>query len=596
MAETRITKFRLPGFLSSMTDWQKYRLTYEGGELFRTEYLQQFTSREDLAAFHTRRDMTPIPTFAKAAINDIRNALYQPMVDIIRRDGSDRYQTAISGQDGGVDRRGASMNAFVGQEVLEELLVLGKVGVYIDAPTVTLQPTLADVSGFRPFLYTYKIEDILSYACTDPENPSEFKSILLQDTVISYDQGTGLPVEEIRRFRHLWLDEDGFVNIQFYNASDEPTDRNGDPAGPTVLALTKIPFVILDIGQSLLKDVCEYQIALLNLASSDVNYTLLANFPFYTEQKDLRKVGGHLKPAANPDGTATSGGQGAHDNEIKTGVAQGRAYDKDMDRPQFIHPSSEPLKASMMLQEKLEQDIRKLVNLAVHTVASRQSGESKAMDNQGLEAGLSYIGLKLETAERQIVEHWAAYEESVPSNQQIATIKYPDRYSLKTDVQRVEEATALSKVIVNTPSKAARKELWKTLVAKLLGGKVNSDQLAVIMTEIDNAEFTTSDPKVIIAAKDAGLVGEQLASKALGFPDDEYLQAREDHIARLMAIAEHQGVLDKAPVSAASRGAVDLDDNPKSGVVEKEVSRDTTLQDTTKSRTRGRGANNAVSE
>ena len=33
------------------------------------------------------------------------------------------------------------------------------------------------------------------------------------------------------------------------------------------------------------------------------------------------------------------------------------------------------------------------------------------MDNQGLEAGLSYIGLVLEAAERQIAEFWAAYEE-----------------------------------------------------------------------------------------------------------------------------------------------------------------------------------------
>ena len=59
------------------------------------------------------------------------------------------------------------------------------------------------------------------------------------------------------------------------------------------------------------------------------------------------------------------------------------------------------------------------------------------MDNQGLEAGLSYIGLVLENAERQIAEHWAAYEERNPLKRQIATIKYPDVYSLKTDADRV---------------------------------------------------------------------------------------------------------------------------------------------------------------
>ena len=588
----QITDFRLPGFLASTTDWTKYRLTYEGGVDFRTQYLQQFTTRESVKEFEARRDMTPIPTFAKGAIRDIRNAFYQPMVDIVRRDGSKMYHKAVSGQSGGVDRRGSSMNAFIGQKVLEELLVMGKVGVFIDAPTVTDHATLADVDGFRPFLYVYKVENILSYACTDPENPSEFKSLLLQDTVIEYDKTNGLPTAEVTRYRHLWLNEDGFVNVQFYNNGNELTDRDGNPDGPTTLNLRTIPFVLLDIGDSLIKDVCEYQIAMLNLISSDVNYALQANFPFYTEQKDLRKVGGHLKTAANPDGTATAGGQGAHDNEIKTGVTQGRAYDKDMDRPSFINPSSEPLKVSMALQAKMEEDIRKLVNLAVQTLASRQSGESKAMDNQGLEAGLSYLGLKLEAAERQIVEYWAAFEESVPRNRKIATIKYPDRYSLKSDEQRVDEATKLSKVITNTPSKMARKELWKTLVSKLLGGKVSPDRLEEIMVEIDQAKFTTSDPDLIIQAKDAGLVGEQLASIALGFPDDEYKQARKDHEARLKLIADQQGVLDKAPIGAASRGVVDLDDDPKSGEKEKEASRDTTFQDSTKDRTRGPGQNN----
>jgi len=591
MADMNITDFRLPGYLASMDDWDKWRYTYEGGETFRTQYLEEFSSREDRKSFLARRSITPVPAFAKSAINDIRNSLYQPMTDIVRRDGSDRYQTAIAGKDMGVDRRGSSMNAFIGQKVLEELLVMGRVGIFIDAPTVTTQATLADVEGFRPFLYAYKIEDILSYACTDPENPAEFKSLLLQDTVLTYDKASGLPKSEQTRYRHLWLGDDGFVKIQFYNVDKNPVDRNDNTAGPTTLQLRRIPFVMVDIGGSLLKDVCEYQIALLNLVSSDVSYALLANFPFYTEQKDMRKGGGHLKQAANPDGTATAGGQGAHDNEIKTGVAQGRAYDREMDRPGFIHPSSEPLNASMALQDRLEEGIRKLVNLAVKTLASRQSGESKAMDNQGLEAGLSYIGLKLESAERQITEHWAAYETTETKKRKIATIKYPDRYSLKSDGERVEEATKLSKVIINTPSKVARKELWKTLVTNLLGGKVNPDQLSAIMKEIDKAKFTTSDPEVIIKAKDAGLVGAQLASQALGFPDDEYLQAEKDYLARLTVLAKQQG-LDKAPVNPASRGVVDLDDNPQSGKDEKETSRDTTFQDSTKDRTRGPGKNN----
>ena len=80
--------------------------------------------------------MTPIPKFAEAAINDIRNAIYQRMRDITRKGGSKAYQYAVNGNNLGVDHRGATMNAFIGVKVLTELLVMGRVGVFVDAPPV----------------------------------------------------------------------------------------------------------------------------------------------------------------------------------------------------------------------------------------------------------------------------------------------------------------------------------------------------------------------------------------------------------------------------------------------------------------------------
>jgi hypothetical protein len=228
MATKKIVNFRIPGYLTTTLLWDKYRSTYKGGEEFRTNYLEQFSTRETTAQFVTRREMTPIPTFAKAAVNDIRNAIYQPMIDIVRRDGSEAYLNAVAGQEMGVDRRGASMNAFMGQQVLEELLVMGQVGIFVDAPEIDSASTLADIGDFRPFLYPYKVEDILSYACNQPERPSEFSSLLLRDAVIEYDAASGLPTQEVERYRHLWIDDDGFVSIQFYNGDDDPIDRDGN--------------------------------------------------------------------------------------------------------------------------------------------------------------------------------------------------------------------------------------------------------------------------------------------------------------------------------------------------------------------------------
>lgn len=581
---------RYPGYLSGMTDWSKWRLTYEGGDQFREAYLERFSTREDPSDFATRKAMTPVPKFAGAAINDIRNAIYQRMRDIVRKGGSRVYQEAVSGNNLGVDHRGSTMNAFLGVKVLTELLVMGRVGVFVDHPLVPAGATLADVGNPAPYLYKYDIEDILSWTCSKPEDPSEFQAILLRDTTMQYDQATFLPTLQVERYRYFHIDPNtGKVRLQFYDSKGSPVDQLGEPGGEIELDLDRIPFVMLDIGGSLIKDVCQQQIALLNLGSSDVGYALRSNFPFYIEQRDLRAVGAHLKHAATEDGTATSGGQGAADTNIKVGATHGRTYDKGMNAPAFINPSAEPLRASLDLQERLKRDIRELVNLAVSSLAVRVSAESKAMDNQGLEAGLSYIGLLLESAERQIAEFWAAYEERKPSKRQVATIKYPDRYSLKTDADRIKEATELTKLMNSVPGRKVKRELAKGVVQALLGGKVSIDDLNAINQEIDNAHYTNSDPQTIILAAQAGLVGEKTGSVALGFDDDEYLAARNDHTERLKRIAESQGMDGGAEGDAAARGVPDLSANPHAGSEEKTASRNTDLRDTTARRVRGRG-------
>jgi hypothetical protein len=576
---------RHPGYLSGMTDWAKWRLSYEGGDMFRETYLEKFSGREDPTDFATRKNMTPVPKFAGAAINDIRNAIYQRMRDITRKGGSKTYQNAVNGLDLGVDRRGATMNAFVGVKVLTELLVMGRVGIFVDSPPIPQAATLADVGAAMPYLYKYDIEDILSWTCNKPDEPSEFQAILLRDTVMQYDQATLLPTLEVKRYRHLWISEDGHVCLQFYNPKGETVNQYDLPGGPIQLELTRIPFVLLDIGNGLIKDVCQQQIALLNLGSSDVSYALRSNFPFYIEQKDLRAVGSHLKQVATADGTASTGGQGAADQDIKVGATHGRAYDKGMNAPAFINPSAEPLRASLELQSRIKQDIRELVNLAVSALAVRVSAESKAMDNQGLEAGLSYIGLLLESAERQVAGYWAAYEERIISKRDVATIKYPDRYSLKSDTDRVKEAQDLTKLMMTVPGRKVKRELAKGVVQALLGGKISVDDLETINKEIDAAHYTTSDPVTTIQAAQAGLVGEQTASVALGYDEDEYEKARADHAARLVRIAASQG----AKGDMGARGITDLSANPNAGEEEKAASRDTTLQGSTAPPVRGAG-------
>ena len=88
------------------------------------------------------------------------------------------------------------------------------------------------------------------------------------------------------------------------------------------------------------------------------------------------------------------------------------------------------------------------------------SAESKTMDMQGLEAGLSYIGLELENGERRIATFWAMYE----GTEQVSTIKYPEKYSLTTDVERRKEAKEIRDSSKGVPSVLYQKQINKQIV------------------------------------------------------------------------------------------------------------------------------------
>ncbi|MCK9570351.1 hypothetical protein M0R72_15500 [Candidatus Pacearchaeota archaeon] len=573
--EQLIIDYRHPSYYRDMAFWDLWRNTYNGGDDYTTRYLEKFTTRETTLDFNTRMGMTPCAAFAKAAVNDIRNAIFQRMRDVLRKDGSQSYQKASEGLDGGVDLRGSNMSAFMGYEALTELLVMGRVGIYIDMP-IMQATTLADTRGARPYLYMYPVEDILSWTGSRPDQNSEFQAVLLRDKCVDFGDLTSyssqLPVElpkgGFTRYRFVFLcPNDGKVKIQFFNEEGNPISPDNVPL-PTVdpirLELDKIPFTMMDIGDSTLKDVCKHQVALLNLGSSDVAYALKANIPFYTEQKDLRAVGDHLKHATSSDGSAEGGGQAASNQERHVGATQGIYYDLRAERPGFVHPSPEPLEVSLKLQEKLEDDIRKLVNLAVANKVGRAiSAESKDMDNQGLEAGLSFIGMILENCERRIAEHWAAYEERNPVRRLIPVIKYPDRYSLKSDLTRLDEAKKLNDLMYSVPGQKVKREIAKCIVASLLAGKVSVETMDDITTEIENAPYTTSDPDVILKAKDAGVVGDKTACLALGFNEDEADKAQKDHIERLTEIAISQSTGGgSAAANPAARGLPDLSPTP----------------------------------
>jgi len=581
---------RHPDFLFDATEWTEWRETFRGGKTYREMYLKRWSTREDSSDYALRKFCTPIPTFAKAAILDIRNSIFQRLEDVLRSDGSPSYDRAVNGESAGVDREGASMNTFIGVELLTELLIMGRAGVYVDAPgamptTIAQRRNRPDLA---PYLYCYRIEDILSWTLDHKENPGTYSAVLLRDHVVSYNTefaGIKLPEGRETRLRLVWKDEmrGGKVNVQFFTDVEDKDEREvimvpgADEDGVIRLEIDIVPFIMPDLGDSLMADICTYQHALLNLVSGDVNWQLQSSSPFLTIQRDLRSTGAHLKQPGQGN-TPEAGGQRAKDKEEQIG-GKGRYYDMDSERPGYIAPPTDPLMASMKLQEKLEDDIRKLVNLAVSNKAGSrtESAEAKKLSSQGLEAGLSYIGLILEHTEQLIAKYWSMYE----GNEKPAVVNYPERYILKQDIERIEEAKQMAALMDRLPSKKARKSLAKKIVKTMLGGSEDSETIRSILVEIDRAGYTTSAVQDIIQAHSSGLVSDETASNALGFDGEkEVKQAKEDKAERaaitLLAQTEVAGGSGQAAIAqgAGARGVPDIDPDESSAEEEKEESQD----------------------
>lgn len=553
--EKKIFELLHPTYASQVTDWTKWRLTYEGGTNFLEAYTKQFSALETSLDFSNRKEITYIPAFAKAAVNDVKNAIFQRTTDITREEVTPTYKDAINGLLRGVDNEGSTMNAFIGRIVLPELLSMSRVGVFIDMPTIE-GITLVEGKDIHPYLYIYTTEAILNWKY-DENNQLEL--LLLQDTSYGKDENTGLPLDTVITYRLLTRTQSG-IDVIIY-------DKDGIEIESMDIDIPEIPFVLVEISDSLLNDIANHQIALLNLASSDMNYALKSNFPFYTEQYDPRSDYSKFLRKDSAGKTATEENADKTDtHEVTVGATTGRRYSTNSERPGFINPSPEPLRASMEKQKQLIAEIRQLISLALSNINPKMaSAESKGLDQQGLEAGLSYIGLELETAERNIARIWGLYEGKDIN----PAIKYPSKYSLETDVEKRKEASELGKLAHAVPSNIYKKALIKEIVNITVGTKLSDEKLKLIYTEIDASEVTNTDPDVIAKDVEVGLVDLKTASIARGYPKGSVEKAKQEHAERIARIKAAQ-----SDMSNGARGDKDTD-TTNSADLEKKSSQDT---------------------
>jgi hypothetical protein len=581
-----------PEYLERSAEWDKFRYVMKGGEDFIEQYVEQFCDAEGTPDFNRRKRITPIGGFAKAAVMDVKNSIFQRMGAIKRTGGTESWHRATNqGKLGGVDLEGSTMNHFIGTKVLPELLAMGKVGVYVDNHRINEKRTLRDKQEQHPYLYTFVAEDIRNWEYFLRGSELRLAQVLLRVRSEIKETYYGMYADYAEQYRHYYIDSEGIVWCQTYNAEGSQTDIYGDPSNPepVELELNEIPFVILELQSSLLQDIANHQIAITNMESADVAYALRSNVPFYTEQFDQKFEA--AQNMSNEDyynvheyDEDNSDQEQRPDNPktIKVGSTDGRRYPIGVDRPGFIHPSSEPLQISMEKQKALKDDIRTLVNLAVANTRSRfASAESKQMDERGLESGLSAIGLVLEHGERRVGELWSDYEDS----RKPLTVRYPERYSLRSDEDRRKDAEQLSNSSSDVASPTFRKAIQKEIASILLGGKVSDEEFDKIIAEINDSRYPTADPEQIRSDAEIGLVSRETASLARNWPKGEAEKAKKEkedaELMRMKAQSKGFGETDNP-------GARGLEVDSEGAKLEKQQSQDPENDPDGKRRVRGR--------
>lgn len=549
---------------TEQVEWTKWSLAYRGNREFINNYLYKMSARESDTDLISRKLMTFCPRFAGAAVDEIKNAIYQRMSDISRIGGPLSYQKATVGELGGVDFQGNNMDTFIGMQVLPEMLVMKTAGVLVDAPQYAGE-TLLDKGDLHPYLCFYDRRSIKNYSYSIVNGVKKLKSLCLFESTEDFDE-YGLTNGYTNRCRLLQRNDFG-VLVTFFDGSGKETEK-------IQLKIKEIPFVLFQIDKSLMEVVADYQIALLNMESADVSYAVKGNFPFYYEFYDKTEEPIHMKPVAAEGSTGTASEAVARGPERAVGSNLGRRFPAGLTAPGFINPSSETLIASMKKEEQLKDDIRRLVNLNLtQATIKSQSGDSKREDQRGLDSSLSALGFILQKCENEVARFWAYFEgESNP-----ATIKYPENYSLKSEEDRQNEAESLEKRREKIPSPTYRKEVSKQIVDITIGHKITRDTLETIKGEIDSAETLTTDPNHILLAQKQGLLSDVTASTALGFDGEKEIpQAKKDRAEKIAMAMEAQGGMGEgrgaaagAPELGGKDGSEEKDGLPKRGAAER---------------------------
>lgn len=206
-----------------------------------TKYLPKLTEETD-ESYALRLRMTPFFNATWRTISGMRGMLFRkaPTVTLPAQ------LTALLEN---IDLAGTTMQGLA-QEVVEECLIYGRIGLLVDHPTAMEGATRADAQrlNLRPFISLYEADSIYNWQTTRTNGVTELTQVrLIEKAELPQEDEFAVKCED--RYRVLDLKE-GKYRQRLYRVAEDGTEMQiGEDIYPTInnQPLPFIPFVVVGV-------------------------------------------------------------------------------------------------------------------------------------------------------------------------------------------------------------------------------------------------------------------------------------------------------------------------------------------------------------
>lgn len=233
-----------PDFAEMKSRWGMCKHAAEGEYAVHkegTKYLPKLKDEED-EAYALRLRMTPFFNATWRTISGMRGMLFRkpPIVEL-----SPKLQALCEN----IDLAGTTMQGLA-QEVVEEGLKLGRIGLLVDQPTTPAGATLADAQrlNLRPFISIYEADSIYNWKEERVNGVTTLTQVRLLESA-SLTQEDEFATKEEKRYRVLDLAEGKYRQRVFRIAEDGAEIQVGEDVFPNMAgkAMDFIPFVVIGV-------------------------------------------------------------------------------------------------------------------------------------------------------------------------------------------------------------------------------------------------------------------------------------------------------------------------------------------------------------